>query len=179
MSMQWIASATAPSGSVGSFSFSSIPSTFTHLQVRLTGRSTNTGGSYATIYTGFNDDLFVSNNYSNHCIYGEGTTAYSQGTASNTQANLYMSQFIWNAVTANVTASTIIDVLDYTNTNKYKTIRYLGGWDANGSGRIMLGSSVWMQTTAVNKITLSPDNGWAQYSRADLYGITVSDQTGA
>ncbi len=178
--MVWIAGATAPGADgAASFQFSSIPQTFTHLQVRLVGRSKNTGGSYATIYSGFNDQIFGPNNYSNHFLYGEGSSTYSSVQTSQSQINIGGGQFVWSSILANTQGVVLMDVLDYTNTNKNKTVRYLMGWDSNGNGRAMLGSALWMQTAAINKITLTPDSGFAQFSRADLYGITSSQVTGA
>jgi hypothetical protein len=179
MSMVWIAGATAGVGGVGSFELASIPQTFTHLQLRLTGRSKNTGGSFATVYGGFNDEVFSGTNYTNHFFYGEGTSTSSSGQASQGQMNIGGGQFVWDAVLANSQGVVIADILDYTNTNKNKTVRYLMGWDGNGSGRAMLGSTLWMQTAAINKITVLPDAGFAQFSRVDLYGITSSLVTGA
>ena len=46
------------------------------------------------------------------------------------------------------------------------------GWDANGSGRAMLGSALWMSNSAINRMQLTPDNGFTTSSRIDLYGIT-------
>jgi hypothetical protein len=64
----------------------------------------------------------------------------------------------------------VIDILDYTNTNKNTTIRSLGGYDANGSGYLQLESMLWNNTAAINQIVLGT-GGWAQYSSFALYGI--------
>jgi len=64
--------------------------------------------------------------------------------------------------------------LDYANTNKNKTIRTLGGQDANGSGEVVFISGLWMNSsTAVNAITLVLPGGgnFAQYSSFALYGV--------
>jgi hypothetical protein len=175
--MVWIGGGVAGSGGVGSFEFASIPQNFTHLQLRITGRSRNTSGSFATIYGGFNGQVFGPANYANHTLFGDGASPSTSSSISQGQLNI--GQFIWSAVLANVQSSVLIDVLDYTNTNKNKTVRYLGGWDANGSGRALFGSALWMQTAAINTITVLPDAGFAEFTRADLYGITSSQVTGA
>lgn len=65
-----------------------------------------------------------------------------------------------------------MDVLDYKNTNKYKTSRFLSGYDANGSGVIMLNSELWMSTAAITSITIdNTGSNFAQYSSFALYGV--------
>jgi hypothetical protein len=168
MTMHHIATSTGSTAA----DFTNIPQTYTHLQVRITGRSTNAGGSFSTIYAGFNGELFSGSSYANHVVYGEGTSSANNAQASQGQMNFGTGQFIWSAVTANVQGSLIIDILDYTNTSKNKTVKYLMGWDANGSGRAMLGSALWINTSAINRIQFTPDSGFTTSSRIDLYGIT-------
>jgi hypothetical protein len=43
-----------------------------------------------------------------------------------------------DGITASVYSAGVIDILDYANTNKYKTMRILDGTDANGSGEAFL-----------------------------------------
>jgi hypothetical protein len=75
--------------------------------------------------------------------------------------------------TANAFGVTIIDFLDYSNTNKYKTTRALGGRDLNGSGGIALTSNLWQNTAAINTIVLNPDpsGSFVEYTQFALYGI--------
>ena len=73
-----------------------------------------------------------------------------------------------------------MDILDYTNTNKNKTIRAIAGFDANGSGTAGLWSSVYLDTSAITSIAVGTANSnFAAGSRLDLYGITTSQVTGA
>ena len=66
----------------------------------------------------------------------------------------------------------VIDILDYANTNKYKTLRTLNGGDANGSGNIQIESGSWRNTAAITSITLTHNgSGFTQYSSFALYGI--------
>jgi hypothetical protein len=66
-----------------------------------------------------------------------------------------------------------MDILDYTSTNKNKTVRSLGGFDRNGGGIITLSSSLWFKTPeAITSIRLKPQSSsWTQYSSFALYGI--------
>jgi hypothetical protein len=67
----------------------------------------------------------------------------------------------------------IVDILDYTSTNKNKTIRCLCGFDANGSGNLGLVSGLWRNSgSAITSLELFPQSGViAQYSSFALYGI--------
>jgi hypothetical protein len=69
-------------------------------------------------------------------------------------------------------------LLDYQNTNKFKTIRNLQGFDANGDGSgaryyaIRFFSGLWQSTSAITSITITAPNGnWATGSSFALYGI--------
>jgi hypothetical protein len=55
---------------------------------------------------------------------------------------------------------------------KNKTIRWLGGYDANGSGELSFSSNLWASTDAINsiKIKTSTDN-FAEFSQFSLYGV--------
>ncbi len=76
------------------------------------------------------------------------------------------------ANSANIFCATITDVLDYTDTNKYKTVRYLGGKDQNGSGGVSLNSGSWRSTAAVTSITFfSSGVDFPEYTQFALYGL--------
>ena len=109
--------------------------------------------------------------YSDHNLYGDGASAGAQGRAS--QSDMFISFGATSTTTSNVMAATIIDVLDYANVNKYKTIRSLSGVDANGSGYIALMSGLYQQTTAISSIKLFPFYGpnWTSSSTFALYGV--------
>jgi len=66
-----------------------------------------------------------------------------------------------------------VDILDYTDTNKYKTMRALYGQDTNSVGGITFYSGLWKNTNAITTVTLIPNNSafWATYTQAALYGI--------
>jgi hypothetical protein len=72
--------------------------------------------------------------------------------------------------TSNTYGVFIIDILDYANTNKYKTVRTLGGYDANGSGVVSLRSNSWRNTSAITSVKFYT-GGTTSDSRFALYGI--------
>ena len=176
MSMFPIASQTVGSGGASSITFSSIPQTFTHLQIRGIGRGTTSFSAGLSYYMQFNGD--TGNNYISHQVYGDGSTASSQASAL--RGNTLASQvFADSSAGSNVFGDVIVDILDYTNTNKNKTIKVLGGFDNNGSGRVSLNSSLWLNTNAITSIVVSTDGNLVQYSSFQIYGIQSSPATGA
>ena len=162
-SYESIATVTVGSGGSSSISFSSIPATYTHLQVRALTSNASYSTSSASLY--LNSDTTAAN-YRNHYLYGSGSSA-AAGTDGNSAGNGMMGSGMSTGP-----AAWVIDLLDYKDTNKYKTIRLLNGWDANGSGYVWFGSNLWMNTAAVSTFTITTGVGtFAQYSSFALYGI--------
>ncbi len=163
-SYESIATTTVGAGGSATISFSSIPSTFKHLQLRIIARST-AGGSAVT---GMNCSINSSvNAVRNHYLYGNGSTASAGAQVAN--------QIGWatgTSQTASAFATSIVDILDYANTSKNKTFRMLAGDETNGNGDIALFSQLFDTTAAISTLTLSLNAGnFAQYSQAALYGI--------
>jgi len=163
-----ISTATVTSGGTASITFSSIPSTYTHLQLRGILQGANTGSTDDTWKITFNSD--TATNYSYHEIYGQGTAANTLAGSTVAAVNSYG---VPSSGFTSIFAGTIIDVLDYVNTNKYKTLRGLTGYNSNATtDSINFVSGNWRNTAAITSITISPISGsWAQYSQIALYGI--------
>ena len=155
-----------------SISFTSIPSTYKHLQIRGIGKWTfSSSADFSNLIIAFNSD--TASNYSRHGITGNGSTAATGQTADSIG---YTTTYIPGSVTAynNMFSAQVIDILDYANTNKYKTIKSLGGMDTNSStyGYVSFGSVSWRNTAAITSISLTLDSvNFAQYSQYALYGI--------
>jgi len=154
-----IATVTVGGGGSSSITFSSIPSTYTHLQIRALMLTT----SAANIVTRFNSDN--GTNYAYHELTGSGATAAASGASSTGSP--------YSGYTSTQPGVMIQDVLDYANTNKYKTNRILTGSDANGSGYVIMRSNLWQNTAAINRIDITASGGanFNQYSSFALYGI--------
>ena len=156
-----IATTTVGAGGTTSISFTSIPQTYTHLQLRyFGGNNASPGGSG---FVSFNGDT-TSSNYYDHLLYGNGTSAASAADAN----GRYLP---YNLGDVNKWGVNITDILDYTNTNKYTVARSLGGYDANGSGYILFVSNLWKNTAAITSITIETSQSFVQYSSFALYGI--------
>ena len=161
-----IATTTVGSGGQATITFSSIPSTFKHLQLRCLARG-STGTQGAQNRMTLNSDS--ATNYSFHRLFGDGGSAGSSGAANETYANGGIN--IGASSLANVFAASVVDILDYANTDKYKTVRILSGFDQNGSGEVYLWSNAWRSTSAVSSITITTTANFSQYSSFALYGI--------
>jgi hypothetical protein len=155
-----------------SITFSSIPSTYQHLQVRLLSKDASTGTGGNNIVAALNSDTTGSNYYS-HYLFGDGSSASAGGVSTGGYYCLVGNCVSSNASYANMFAALVFDILDYKDTNKYKTVRSLFGHDRNGSGEVGADSTVWKNTAAVSTITLSIVGGtnFTTYTHAALYGI--------
>lgn len=146
--------------------FSNIPQTFKHLQIRTSTVATTDG----YIESRFNADS--GSNYAWHILTGQGSAA--SASAQTSQTKLRITAFNNQMDTTNPYVS-ITDILDYTNTNKHTTIRTLSGKDSNGAGDINLISGVWLNSAAVTSIELflSPTSAktYLTGSHIALYGI--------
>lgn len=155
--------------------FTNIPQTFTHLQLRVFIRST-VSGVQDFIYIRFNSDS--SNNYVSHNLIGDGSSTASTKYGPLSYSGL--TDVPGATATANIFGSSVVDILDYTNTNKLKTVRAIGGYDRNGGGTTQLASGLYMSTNAITAIECaSANNVPAVGSVVCLYGISTSNATGA
>ena len=155
--------ATATLSSAGTVSFTSIPSTFKHLQIRF--KANNTTAANYKISLRFNSDS--GSNYNWHWLAGDGSAASAGANDENTAMRLVKA----NYSTTNWTVG-VIDLLDYANENKFKTGKALGGWDSNGGGTVELSSGLWRSTAAITQINIAPYAGnYEAGSTFALYGI--------
>ena len=166
-SYESIATVTVGAGGTSNISFTSIPSTYQHLQIRWIARNSSFSGANNYNMT-FNND--TASNYAVHDLYGNGSTAAAQ--ASSSRANIWTTFVPGSGATANAFAAGVLDILDYKDTNKYKTARHLQGYDLNGSGEVRLTSGLWQSTAAINRIDIGLSSPtYVQYSSFALYGI--------
>lgn len=173
-SYESIATATG-NGSASTITFSSIPSTYKHLQIRGIGKATVTTQASGLLNIQCNGD--TGSNYARHSLRGDGTTVAASGTASTTNTR-FQDALAYSQTSpinmSNIFGAFIIDIHDYSSTSKYKTVRGFGGLDANNSSvdlEINLISGVWMNTAAISSITLSANDPFTTTTTFALYGI--------
>lgn len=159
-----IATATGTGSSI-TITFSDIPQTYKHLQLRVVGKITSTA----------NPDFFsirlngnTSSSYANHRLTGDGTSAFAASNINNDKI-----ADIGDAVgtTTNIVGVSIIDIHDYSSTTRNKTLRSINGNDRNGAGRITLSSGFLNSTSAVTSISLIGSQNFDTTTTVALYGI--------
>jgi len=160
-------------GTQASVEFSGISGSYKHLQLRVMMRSNGSFAGTLDMWMRFNSD--TGSNYSRHVLQGNGTAA--SGGANTSQTRIPFGNAIPGALsTANTFGVAVIDILDYTSTNKAKTVRGIYGANDNTTNteyRVNLNSGLWYATpAAITTITLLPElNDFVQYSSFALYGV--------
>jgi len=169
-SFESIATVTVTSAT-STISFTSIPATYTHLQIRFIGRSSYNTTGQDNLVINFNSN--TGSNYAEHYVAGNGTGTDSGAQSSITSIPL-RECLIRDGNTSSMFSAGIIDILDYASTNKNKTVRALFGNDRNGAGYVALGSGLFFATpAAITTIafTVESSRNFVQYSQFALYGI--------
>lgn len=157
-----ISSVTVGAGGAASIDFTSIPATYTDLCIELSSRTTGaTNGDLGYLY--FNG---ASTNQSVKRLQGDGSSV-----TSNSYSTIY-----FGSAGANDTASTFgnayIYIPNYAGSS-YKSVSIDSVNENNATtAYARLFAGLWSSTSAINQVTLYPNNGvWAQYSTAYLYGV--------
>jgi hypothetical protein len=155
-----------------SISFTSIPNTYTHLCLRLSGRTNSTfktdnvnltvNGSSANIYNAY---IYNNQTSTSGAAGSLGTfAAITNGNGGN--ANAFGTAEFW--------------FTQYATSNVSKC--WLGKSATGNTGAAsadnyqFIGGGMWKNTSAINQLTLTCVNGtlWKQYTRATLYGILAA-----
>jgi hypothetical protein len=171
-SYESIATVTVGSGGAASASFTSIPATYTHLQLRWIGRASQANTGLGVIMRINNN---TGSNYARHSLRGNGSAASATGSASTTEISL--GGVPGSSSPSGMFGAGIIDILDYTNTNKYKTIRSMQGTNQNTTADdsiFLLSGFMFANTNAVTQIDVVANSsgvGFVEYSQFALYGI--------
>lgn len=155
-----IATATG-TGSSGTITFSSIPSTYQHLQIR--GRVLlSSAGSITFTWNG------LTSNYAQHYLAGSGSAASASGSTARSSLDIN----ILAAGEATNPYVTILDFHDYASTTKTKVVRQFLGYDKNAAGgEVALMSGLNTSTNAITSITLSSNANFTTNTTFALYGI--------
>ena len=160
-SFESIASSTiSSSGSTSYVEFTSIPATYTHLQLRIFAQIGGVDNS--AYYLNVNADT-TNTNYYYINLLGDGSAAYGQASAQRT----------FGSVAGSAWSATIVDILDYTNTNKYKVTKTFSARENNSSGAVFFGGLLWKNTNAITSLRILDTGGqtFDQHSVFALYGI--------
>jgi hypothetical protein len=161
-------------GSGTSVTFSSIPSGYKSLQVRYIAKDSSTAANIGNIGLQINGDTGA--NYAWHYLFGFNGAAASSGNTS--QARIWLG---YNSIAMSLNGNGaygagIVDIIDYTNTSKNKTVKALAGVDTNVGAvysDINASSGLWLNTAAVTSLTLfTPNSGFVSGTTFSLYGVS-------
>jgi hypothetical protein len=171
-SYESIATVSVGSGGSSYVEFTSISSSYKHLQIRGIGQTNRATYPIEEFRMQFNSD--TGSNYAYHQLDGDGGSAYAQAQSS--KAYIQMDQL--GTTTGGTFGAFVIDILDYASTSKYKTTRALAGEMTNSSyggyyGIIGFNSGLWQSTSAITSIKIYPafSSTLSQYTHCALYGI--------
>lgn len=161
---------TVPSAQA-TYTFTSIPSTYTDLRVIIVPAVSNQVGSLGVQ---FNSDTSTgSTNYSFTDVYGTGTAVGSSRDAST--YSIYPNYNLTESGTLGQTVTTV-DFMNYSNTTTFKTLLTR----ANSVGGTYPGTSalvgLWRSTAAISSIKfwLSGNHNFLTGSTFTLYGIKAA-----
>lgn len=164
----WFIQRITATGGESSISFTSIPQTYTSLQIRGIARDTDAGTGWN--YGGMRVNNDTGSNYAQHYLRGNGSAVAAYGGATMTTGSGILA--IGNGATSGIFGTSIFDFHDYASTSRYKTIRGFVGGDSNGAGLVYLNSTLWQSTSAITSIQILPGaTAFAAGTTFALYGM--------
>lgn len=152
---------------VPSYTFTSIPNTYTDLVLIACGK---VDVATTTKLNVGNGSIDTGSNYSWTVISGTGSAAnsYTEPNVTRTQNERYAN---WDATNI---STTIIQIMNYSNTTTYKTWISRGNNAATGVDAII---GLWRSTSAINQIQIGATNATRNLAAGTiltLYGIAAA-----
>jgi hypothetical protein len=163
-------------GTQAAIDFTNIPGTFKHLEIRYWANCNRTDNFLDDIGIQMgNGSIDTGNNYSSHTLMSSGDSGITNFEQTTTNRVLCIICVGQASVQNNANGIGVISIIDYTNTNKFKTLRMLAGFNTNSSSfpsRVGITSGNWRSTSTVTNVRLQLANSnWAANSVFALYGI--------
>jgi len=162
-----------------SVTFSSIPTTYEHLQIRVSSRNT-------FAYKQGNPTLEFNGTagtaYSTHSMSGLGSTADADSSVTGAANTRLPHMTTGNGISGTAGgvdsadfASAVIDILDYRNANKNTTVTAVSAAALTTAGPfVSMGSGLFDDTTVITSIKLDSNGSWMRGSVFTLYGLNSS-----
>tara|TARA_R110002012_G_scaffold269442_1_gene453561 strand:- start:543 stop:1067 length:525 start_codon:yes stop_codon:yes gene_type:complete len=157
-----------------SVTFDDIPSTYDHLQVRISARDTSSA-SHESVYLQLGDTghspVDTGTNYSRCYMYGAGSNAGFSGVQTSS-SDIWLGKIAAASFNSGSYGYLIIDILDYANANKNTSVL---GRNGSGTGtyvRQTLG--LWDDTSVVNAVLIKGNGNVVRGTELTLYGIKNS-----
>ena len=160
-------------GSSGVITFSSIPQTYKHLQLRCTLKDVYTTSAVEGVYFRVNGTAGTS--YAYHQMDGNGTSTTSSASSSSSEIFVRKAIPSGHSDYANLTGVMTVDILNYTSTSQLKTFRILNAMERNSSDTnsiVGMASGLFSSTAAITQITVHTNaDRFATTTKISLYGI--------
>jgi hypothetical protein len=159
-----IATSTAPLLGSASFSFTSIPSTYTDLILVYSGRTSEITGTFYEVSLTLNGS---TSGFSAKQLYADGSSSGSSSPTTR-QAGLLGNV----ATTSNTFCNNQIYFSNYAGSaNKSYSVNSVTENNA-ATSYISILAGLWSNTAAISSMSIAPTSGnFVQYSTATLYGI--------
>jgi hypothetical protein len=156
-----------------SVTFDDIPSTYEHLQLRISMRDA-TVDAFESLYLQLGDSghspVDTGTNYARHYLYAYTTSAYAAGQM--TQNDIWLGKVAAATSDSATYGCLVIDILDYANTNKNATV---SSPDSSGTGDyVRLTSGVWLDASVVNAVLIKGNGNLVRGTEMTLYGLNSS-----
>jgi hypothetical protein len=167
-----IASVTVGASPVATIDFSSIPSTYTDLCLKMSLR-TNRAGTFDYVTINFNGSAA---DFSLFTLQGDGgggsVVSYNRGTFG---VN-FLGRADGSTATSNTFANGEIYIPSYTASRNKSSSTDMINEDNTATAYQNFTAGLWSQTAAINQLTITngTGNSYVQYSTATLYGISNS-----
>lgn len=164
---------TVGAGGAASIDFTSIPSTYTDLVIKLSARTATSGQEYVALGIRFNGD--TSSVYSTRLVYGLGSG--TPGSVNESAQTRSIWQYATGATATSSTFSNVeIYIPSYSSTSINKSMSVDSVTENNATSALAgLKAGLWANTAAITSITLFEANGagnFVQHSTAYLYGVS-------
>lgn len=160
-------------GSSNTITFSSIPSTYKHLQIRYSARAVAGGTGGDNLYMRYNG--VTSSTYASHELMAGGSAVNAGGVSGQIRLNAIGGTYANFPTGSDLTGSYgvgILNIYDYNSTTKTKTHRGQGGYDNNGNGALAaVGTGFLNSTSAISSVTVFTNNNFTTDTKFALYGI--------
>jgi hypothetical protein len=156
--------ATSTVTGTNTITFSSIPSTYKHLQIR----AMNIFSAETVLDLRLNGD--TGGNYTQHGIFGTGASVGVIGSSGTSTVSINGG---YDGIPSGFPCVSIIDIHDYASTTKNKTVRSFSGTNNNTTQDrdVCLTSGLWINTSAVTSVTLFSGANFTTGNTVSLYGI--------